>query len=293
MRLFSRSGPTLIWRLMSLLIASSKKHAFLDRFWISRLLEVTPTSWRMGLALRLLSLSPHYWVYQWTSRYPKKMARRDVLIAEYERNAQSRREICAKLLTPLLSRDKTVLDFGCGPGFLAKAASAHVGRLIATDVSRGVIGCARCLNPAPNLTYVVNLSDRLCGIEEGSIDLVYSFAVFQHLLKEQGQIFLREFLRVLKPGGTVVCHMILKESGESRAADPSAGGWIAQRVNLRMVYFSAAEAVQLFQQAGFEDVHIRRVGSLAKMDDDIGQEQLLICRRPANAEANDILRRAA
>lgn len=277
---------------MRLLIASSKNHAFLDRTWISRLFSATPSSWHVPLALRLLSLSPHYWVYQWTNRYPRKMSRQKVLVAEYERNAESRREICTKILKPLLTRQKVVLDFGCGPGFLAKAASVHVDRLIATDISRGVIACAKCLNAAPNLTYLVNESDRLCGIDDGTIDMVYSFAVLQHLLKEQAKVFLSEFLRVLRPGGEIVCHMILKEPGEPRAEDPSAGGWIAQRVNLRMVYFSAAEAVRLFQEAGFEDVSIRPVSSLADMEDDIGREQLVMGRRPAIA-AKGISRRAA
>jgi ubiquinone/menaquinone biosynthesis C-methylase UbiE len=278
---------------MRLLIASSKKHAFLDRSWISWMFAVTPSALRAPLALRLLSLSPHYWVYQWTTRYPRKTPRQQVLVAEYERNAASRREICDKLLTPLLNREKTVLDFGCGPGFLAKAASAHVNRLIATDISRGVIACAKCLNSAPNLTYVVNESDRLCGIDDSSIDLVYSFAVLQHLLKDQAKVFLSEFLRVVRPGGTIVCHMILKEPGEPRADDPSAGGWLAQRVNLRMVYFTAAEAVQLFQDAGFEDVKIKPVSSLADMEDDIGREQLVTGRRPAIAAASGLSRRAA
>jgi len=277
---------------MRFLIASSKQHAFLDRAWIPWLFSITPSIWRKGLALRLLSLSPHYWVYQWTQKYAT-VSRRRALIAEYERNLLSRLELCDKLLAPLLEREMKVLDFGCGPGFLAKAASAHVLHVTATDISRGVIACAKELNSASNLTYRVNSPSCLKGIRDGEIDLVYSFAVFQHLLKEDAETFLREFLRVLKPGGKIACHMILKEHGEPRASDPSAGNWIKQRVNLRMVYFTTAEAIALFHKAGFVDVRVAMVNSLANVNDDIGREQLVTGHRSVNEKQGRMLRLVA
>ncbi len=213
--------PSLPWRLGRLLIASSKDHAFLDRGWIPPLMRLTPRRLRAPLALRLLSLSPHYWVYQWTNRYPARCTRRQILAAEYERNAASRRQICDRLLRPLLRPEMTVLDFGCGPGFLAKAVSEHVSRVIATDVSRGVIACARQINAADNLRYVVNGLSSLQNVDASSIDFVYSFAVFQHLTKEQSMAFFREFVRVLKPGATGLCHIILKEPHELRLFDPA------------------------------------------------------------------------
>ncbi len=141
------------------------------------------------LALRLLSLSPHYWVYQWTNRYPPYCTRQQILAAEYERNAASRQQLCDNLLRPYLRPEMTVLDFGCGPGFLAKAVSACVSRVIATDVSRGVIACAQQINAADNLRYVVNGLSDLENVDTSSIDFVYSFAVFQHLTKDQSLAF--------------------------------------------------------------------------------------------------------
>ncbi len=54
--------PGRAWRLMRLMIAGSKDHAFLDRVWVARLLRSCPADKRRSLALRLLSLSPHYWI---------------------------------------------------------------------------------------------------------------------------------------------------------------------------------------------------------------------------------------
>jgi SAM-dependent methyltransferase len=272
-------APSLLWKLGRLLIASSKDHAFLDRAWISGMLRVTPKRLRAPLAMRLLSLSPHYWVYQWTGRYPVACTREQVLRAEYLRNAASRKEICDKLLRRFLRPEMTVLDFGCGPGFLAKEVSAHVAHVVACDVSRGVIACAKQINGADNLRYVANGLTDLEGVPTESVDLAYSFAVFQHLTKAQSLAFFREFARVLKPGATGACHTILKESGELRAADPSAGGWMARRVNLRMVYFTAAEIAESLQRAGLRDVNIIPIASLADIRDDIGNEQLVTFRR--------------
>ena len=271
--------PTLAWRLGRLLIASSKDHAFFDRCCISWLMHAAPQKLRAPLALRLLSLSPHYWVYQWTNIYPAGCTRREILDAEYRRNAASRKEICDKVLRRFLQPDMTVLDFGCGPGFLAKEASAHVSCVIASDVSHGVIACAEQINGAENLRYVTNGLLTLENVADSSIDLAYSFAVFQHLTKDQSRAFFREFARVLKPGALGVCHTILKEPTEPRAVDPSAGGWLARRVNLRMVYFTPAEITDELSNAGLRDVNITPISSLADIRDDIGHEQLVIFRR--------------
>jgi 2-polyprenyl-3-methyl-5-hydroxy-6-metoxy-1,4-benzoquinol methylase len=274
--------PTLGWRLMRLLVASSKDHAFLDRAWISRLFRFTPRRLRRPLALRLLSLSPHYWVYQWTNYYPAGLPRGEILRREYERNSASRKELCDKLLARFLRPQMTVLDFGCGPGFLARWVSPLVAQVIATDVSRGVLACARQINPADNLRYVRNGLSDLAEVGNCSVDFVYSFAVFQHLLKGQSLAFLREFARVLKPGGTGAIHSILKEpEAAPRYPDAGSTGWIARRVNLRMVYFTAAEMAALLAQAGLADVQVVRVDTLAAINDDIGQEHLVTFRRPA------------
>jgi 2-polyprenyl-3-methyl-5-hydroxy-6-metoxy-1,4-benzoquinol methylase len=266
---------------MRLLVASSKDHAFLDRAWISWLFRFTPRRLRRPLALRLLSLSPHYWVYQWTNYYAAGLPRGEILRREYERNSASRKEICDKLLSWFLRPEMTVLDFGCGPGFLARWVSPLVAQVIATDVSRGVLACAGQINPADNLRYVRNGLSDLAGVGDCSVDFVYSFAVFQHLLKGHSLAFLREFARVLKPGGTGAIHSILKEpEAAPRYPDPGSAGWIARRVNLRMVYFSAAEMAALLAQAGLADVQIVRVDTLAAINDDIGQEHLVTFRRP-------------
>jgi SAM-dependent methyltransferase len=265
--------PGIVWLLARLLLSSSKDHAFLDRAWLPAVMRCTPRRWREGLALRLLGLSPHYWIYQ--DYYPREMDRTEVLRRECRRNLTSRQELCDKVLRRFLRPSQTVLDFGCGPGFLAQAVSPHVRQVVAADVSRGVIACAREINGADNIRYVANTLTGLPAVADGSIDLVYSFAVVQHLRKEQTASFFREFARVLRPEGGGVIHVVLGESGVQESA-----GWHARRVDLRRACFSPDEVTALAREAGLGDVRIVPVGSLCDIDDEIGAEHLLLFRRP-------------
>ncbi len=265
-------SPSTLWLLARLLISASKDHAFLDRAWLPWLVRCTPRRWREALALRLLAFSPHYWIYQ--DYYPAGLNRSEVLRREHQRNLDSRREVCDKLLRRFLRPEQTVLDFGCGPGFLARAVSPHVRQVVATDVSRGVIACARAINGADNIRYVANTLQGLPGVADGSIDLVYSFAVVQHLRKEQTAAFFREFARVLRPGGEGVIHHL---QGASEVVE--ARGWHARRVDLRRAWFASDEITTCARAAGLADVRIVPVGSLCDIDDEIGAEHLLLFRR--------------
>lgn len=268
------------------LLSTSGNHAFLDRASIPWLFRVTPQRWRHALGLRLLGLSPHYFIYQYDADvYPTWFTRGQILDAEYRRNADSRRLLAEKVLKPFLRPDMTVLDFGCGPGFLAKAAAKHAGKVIGADVSRGVIACARAINAAPNVEYIVNRTTSLPAIPNDQLDLVYVFAVFQHVTKEQTAEIFAEFRRVLKPGGQGVCHMLLAEPGQEPAAKPVAEGkgllrrLVHNRLTLRMTYYSQAEMRSLLAKIGFRDIRIVQVKDVANIRDDIGNEHLLLFRK--------------
>ncbi len=59
-----------------------------------------------------------------------------------------------------------------------------------------------------NCEFRVNQSDNLHWIADGSFDVVLSLLVLQHLdSTETIKAFLREFVRVLKPGGAIVIQL--------------------------------------------------------------------------------------
>jgi ubiquinone/menaquinone biosynthesis C-methylase UbiE len=276
--------PGAVWKAVQLLVAGSKGHAFLDRPWITPLLRLTPPSLRRPLAIRLLALSPHYWIYQWNNRYAPALGRAEILGREVERVAASRKALCDQLLKPHLRPDMTVLDLGTGPGFLARELSRHVAKVIACDVSRGVLACAQCLNPAVNLTYVANAADRLGPVPDASIAVAVSFAVLQHVAPDDVMALFLELRRVLKPGGVGLCHVRLEDRDDPRQWFTSpTPGWRARRVQPRMVYFRAPELLAELTRLGFVEVSVIALRETAATDDDVLGDHLVCFRRPAGA----------
>jgi SAM-dependent methyltransferase len=275
--------PTRSWRLLRLLAADSRREAFLDRRWVAPLLRLAPPAQRRGLALRLLALSPHYWLYQWSNRYPVGTTRGEILEREAARVAASRELLCERLLAPYLRPEMTVLDLGTGPGFLARALGRRAFAVVGTDVSRGAVACARALNPAENVTYLLQPADRLHGIDDGSIDVLCSFAVFQHLRPERLVALAREIRRVLKPGGVALCHVPLLDPDDPPPFPPPPAGWLRGRLWPSMTYYRPDDLRGLLAEAGWPDVEVRRIGDLAEVSsdgDEIGREHLLVLRRP-------------
>jgi ubiquinone/menaquinone biosynthesis C-methylase UbiE len=102
-------------------------------------------------------------------------------------------------------RQETVLDFGCGVGRLARAFQSHFERYVGLDISDPLIAKAREVNVGlPHATFAVSASDAL-NWEDDSFDLVYAWAVLQHIADRALALRLvAEFVRVLRPEGLLV-----------------------------------------------------------------------------------------
>ena len=100
---------------------------------------------------------------------------------------------------------RRALDFGCGAGRLTRPLAAHFDQAIGVDIAPSMIDLARKLHSGtPGLEFRVNTSNRLESIESGSIDLVYTRLVLQHIRPRYVREYLTEFVRVLGPGGVLV-----------------------------------------------------------------------------------------
>jgi SAM-dependent methyltransferase len=109
------------------------------------------------------------------------------------------------------------LDFGCGVGRLTRAFALRFSRCVGVDVSAEMVSLARDFNKQfVNCEFVVNHSDNL-PFPDRSFDFVCSFIVLQHLeAKKEIEKWIREFIRVLRPGGTVVFQLPDEPSLRSR-----------------------------------------------------------------------------
>jgi SAM-dependent methyltransferase len=104
-------------------------------------------------------------------------------------------------LRPDLGRARA-LDFGCGVGRLTRGLEAFFDEAVGVDVAASMIEKARLLSPPDNrCRYVLNERPDLGIFADASFDFVLSFIVLQHMRQEYQSGYLREFLRVLRPGG--------------------------------------------------------------------------------------------
>lgn len=97
------------------------------------------------------------------------------------------------------------LDFGCGAGRLTQALGRHFENVVGVDIAPSMIELARKHNRlGDRCTYVQNDGPGLPTFESGTFNLVYSILVLQHMRPNFARAYIREFGRLLAPGGVLV-----------------------------------------------------------------------------------------
>jgi ubiquinone/menaquinone biosynthesis C-methylase UbiE len=98
------------------------------------------------------------------------------------------------------------LDFGCGLGRMTRALTEHFAECIGIDISEEMVRGARDANAdVTGVTFEVNRATDLSRFGDASFDLVYSMIVLQHVPDRDAiEAYVREFCRVLRPGGLAV-----------------------------------------------------------------------------------------
>jgi len=93
----------------------------------------------------------------------------------------------------------TFMDFGCGVGRVSKALRKRFAFGYGVDIAPKMIELARTY--VDGVDFIINQSDSLSQFNDNSIDFVYSHIVLQHIPSHYQVKYIRELLRVLKPGG--------------------------------------------------------------------------------------------
>jgi len=97
------------------------------------------------------------------------------------------------------------LDFGCGVGRLTQALASFFNEVHGVDIAASMIERAAQLNPlGPRCVYHLNAANNLALFETGYFNFVYCSIVLQHMPAMLSEPYLREFVRVLAPGGILV-----------------------------------------------------------------------------------------
>jgi len=109
----------------------------------------------------------------------------------------------ARQQEPRLART-SALDFGCGAGRLTRGLAQHFARVTGVDISGRMIALARDHNRDARVSFIHNPRPHLRVFPGGSFDFVYSRITLQHIAPKYTKGYLREFVRVLAPGGVLL-----------------------------------------------------------------------------------------
>jgi SAM-dependent methyltransferase len=110
------------------------------------------------------------------------------------------------------------LDFGCGVGRMTQAYCDHAQEIVGIDISAPMIEKARAYNRhGTRCKYVLHQRDNLRPFADEHFDLVHSVLVLQHMAPRYARNYLREFMRVLRPGGV----LLLQAASDFALATPT------------------------------------------------------------------------
>ena len=152
-----------------------------------------------------------------------------------------------------VGKDDTILDVGCGGGAMVRklAAVAAEGKVYGVDHSEQSVAAARRSNRqgiAEGRVEIRQASVSALPFPDGLFDLVT--AVETHYFWPDLAADMREILRVLKSGGTLV---VLAEAYKGGKHDQ----WLQKVAALtKMVFLTAEEHRELFSNAGYSDVRV-------------------------------------
>ena len=94
------------------------------------------------------------------------------------------------------------LDFGCGAGRLTQALAKRFDYVDGVDISSSMLRHAEKYNRFPgHVTYHLNVRPDLASFPPGHYDFICTLIALQHTPPRFQRGYLKDFLRLLKPGG--------------------------------------------------------------------------------------------
>jgi SAM-dependent methyltransferase len=153
-----------------------------------------------------------------------------------------------RLLHHFVTEASSLLEVGAGDGAVARSLSPDVLRSVAVDVTDAL---ARDLRSPPNFEFL-EFDGFEIPLPDGSIDLVYSNDVVEHLHPDDLPDHLAEVRRVLAPRGRYLCITPNRLSGPHDVSRHF--GSTARGFHLRE--YTGGELVRLFRVAGFSRVDV-------------------------------------
>jgi SAM-dependent methyltransferase len=117
-----------------------------------------------------------------------------------------------------LPDNELVVEFGCGVGRLLRALYPRFESLCGLDISPTMIEKAELLNQEylDKITFQTIQEPMLDIFDTGSVSLVISLIVFQHIHPSYYSQYIEDLMRLVKPGGLFILQLITKDKRSLR-----------------------------------------------------------------------------
>ena len=135
-------------------------------------------------------------------------------------------------------RGLTVVDVGCGTGFITRHLAILVGKegqVFGAEISHGFLELIRREGVSDNVTLVQTMDDSLSGIPDESAHVVFVCDVYHHF--ENPHAMNCEMMRVLKPGGVVVLVDFIRDAAVHWSHNPPE--WVLDHVRADQIQFES------------------------------------------------------
>lgn len=124
-----------------------------------------------------------------------------------------------KTLDVKLSTRKA-LDFGCGVGRLTQALAIHFNEVHGIDIAPSMVELARKNNRYQDKCfYHINNGNDIRQFCDNNFDFVYTNIVLQHIKPEYVKEYIKEFLRIMVPGGILIFQMPSSKNSSNKVLD--------------------------------------------------------------------------
>jgi len=111
-----------------------------------------------------------------------------------------------------ITKEGLALDFGCGVGRLTQSLAKRFGSCYGVDISPTMVQLANQYKKSESkCKFFVNDSEQLIQFKYDYFSFIYSSVTLQHIEIKWVQIYLKEFLRILRPDGILVFNMPSKD----------------------------------------------------------------------------------